>query len=339
MLIRPVTHNDHDAVLSLADAAGIGMTSLPANGDVLAEKIDKAVKSFARDERIMGQEIYLFVLENPETGEVAGTTGIKAHVGLNQPFYSYKLTTITQQSKELDIFSKHALLQVTNDLTGASEISSLFLLPQYRRDRLGRLLSLCRFLFIAAFPDFFSDTIIAELRGYHDPVGNSPFYDSIARHFFEMEFPKADYINATQGNQFINDLMPKYPIYVDLLPKQAQNVIGEPHPNSAPAKAMLEKQGFRWQGYIDVFDGGPTLQVDKSLLKAVEASKRAIVGTIEDQLECTKSVVSNERFADFRSTGGRLQENPDGTVTIQSNAARYLNVSVGDPIRYIPQSL
>lgn len=338
MFIRPVTFDDHEAVLSLAKAAGIGMTSLPAHSDVLKEKIEKAIKSFARDPSVAGNEIYLFVMENAVTHDVVGTCGIKAHVGLNQPFYSYKVTTITQQSRELDIFSKHTLLQVTNDLTGASEISSLFLLPEYRRDRLGRLLSLCRFLFIAAFSDCFAEQVISEMRGFNDPSGNSPFYNSIARHFFEIDFAKADYVNATQGNQFINDLMPKYPIYVSLLPQEAQRVIGEPHPNSVAAKAMLEKQGFRWNGYIDIFDGGPTLQADKSLLKAVAESRVVKVAKIDDAIDSDKYIMSNDRFDAFRSTASRMQLNENDEACISPRTARYLNIDIGNNIRFIPHT-
>ena len=337
MYIRPVTENDHDAVLKLAETAGFGMTSLPADEDVLHAKIDRAVKSFAGDAKWKDQEVFLFVMVDPETNQVVGTTGIKAHVGLNQPFYSYKLTTITQQCKELDIFSKHEILQVTNDLTGASEIGSLFLMPEYRRDRLGRLLSLFRFLFMADFPNYFADTVIAEMRGISDRKGASPFYDSLAKHFFEMEFYKADYINATKGNEFINDLMPKYPIYTSLLPPAAQDVIGQAHPHSVPAKAMLEKEGFRFQGYIDIFDGGPTMMVDKGLIKTSNESQTATIESIEDTIEGPKYMISNQAFADCRSCADRIQPSNDGSsVAISAKTAEWLSVQVGDTIRFAP---
>ncbi|MCI5050038.1 MAG: arginine N-succinyltransferase [Rickettsiales bacterium] len=337
MYIRPICSDDHAAVLELAEAAGIGMTSLPANADVLSKKIERAEKSFAKDPDISGHEVFLFVMVDDNTNQVVGTTGIKAHIGLNQPFYSYKLTTITQHSSELDIFSKHALLQVTNDLTDSSEISSLFLKADYRRDQLGRLLSLCRFLFMAAYKDYFSDTVIAELRGFHDPTGLSPFYNSIAKHFFEMEFPEADYMNATKGNQFISDLMPRNPIYVSLLPKEAQHIIGQPHPNSMPAKAMLEKQGFRWNGYVDIFDGGPTLQADINFLKPVQRSKCLNVSDITaDVDQHTKYLISNDRFADFRCTADFISISGDN-ISITPSTAEQLKVGSGDTVRILPQ--
>ncbi len=332
MLIRPVKKDDLDIVLTLAEAAGFGMTSLPADHEVLAEKLDKAIASF--EGKQAGQETFFFVMEDITGGEIVGTTGIKAHVGLNQPFYSYKLTTISQQCKELDHFSTHRMLQVTNDLTGCSEIGSLFLLPHYRRDRLGRLLSLCRFLFIAAHDALFADKIIAEMRGVSDMQGRSPFYDSIAHPFFDMEFREADYLNATQGNQFIADLMPKYPIYVELLPKAAQDVISQPHPNSVPARAMLEREGFRWNGYVDIFDGGPTLEADKALLKTANDSVTATITEIGDVQDQTKYMLANDRLAEFRCCAGRMKQLEDGQIMISDKAADLLGLAVGDRLRY-----
>ena len=336
MFLRPATLNDQDAVLALAGQAGFGMTSLPPDVEVLRTKIESSVASFAGKYEKPGQESFFFVLEDSETGHIAGTCGIKARIGLSQPFYSYKVNTITQASVHLEIFSKHELLQVTNDLTGSTEVGSLFLDPNYRRDRMGKLMSLSRFMFIAAFPNYFAETVIAEMRGVQDSEGHSPFYSALARHFFDMPFAKADYINATQGNQFINDLVPKYPIYVDLLPKSAQRVVGQVHVGSEPAKAMLERQGFKFTGYVDIFDGGATLVAERDAIGVVRESKHAIIGTIAELPEATpKFMVSNDQFADFRCAMGRLLLNGD-RATITPRLAGRANLKPGDTIRYYP---
>lgn len=337
MRLRPARNSDHAAVLSLAKEAGFGMTSLPPDADVLAEKIEASVRSFEGRNEKRGQETFFFVLEDPEKDNlIAGTCGIKAHVGLSQPFYSYKLTTITQASQQLDVFSKHTILQVTNDLTGHTEIGSLFLSPAYRRDRIGKMLSLSRFMFMAAFGQYFDDVVLAEMRGVHDAKGNAPFYNAVARHFFQMPFAEADYINATQGNQFINDLMPKYPIYLELLPKTAQAVVGQVNPASEPAKFMLQRQGFKPSGYIDIFDAGPTLLAEREQIRTIRESEMVKVTGIQNMEEdVTKYLVSNERFADFHVTLGRMK--PDaGGMLISPKLADRLNVSVGDMIRHAP---
>lgn len=335
MFLRPARVTDHDAVLALAHQAGFGMTSLPPDPKVLEEKIAASVASFAGSYAKPGQESYFFVLEDPEKNHIAGTCGIKSRIGLTQPFYSYKLTTITQISSQLDKFSKQSLLQVTNDLTGSTEVGALFLQPAYRRDRLGKMISLARFLFIAAFRDKFAEQVIAEMRGVHDEEGLAPFYSALPRHFFDMSFTEADYINATQGNQFINDLMPKYPIYVSLLPKRAQRVIGQVNAASEPAKAMLEAQGFKYTGYVDIFDGGPTMIAERDQIHTVRASVVAPISQIIELPEETpKYAVSNDGFENFRCAAGRLLPQPDGSVAITPRLATRLQVEKGTTIRH-----
>lgn len=338
MFLRPARLDDHTAILNLAKQAGFGMTSLPPDEAVLRAKVESSVASFAGNYDKPGQESFLFVLEDAENeGHIAGTCGIKARIGLSQPFYSYKLTTITQASAQLNIFSKQKMLQVTNDLTGATEVGSLFLEPDYRRDRMGKMLSLSRFMFIALFPDYFADTVIAEMRGVHDHEGDSPFYNALPKKFFQMPFTQADYINATQGNQFINDLMPKYPVYLSLLPKSAREVVGQANAASEPAKLMLERQGFKYHGYVDIFDGGPTLQVDKQAIDIVRNAKEVRIANIRELPEGTpKYMLTNTHFADFRCAAGRLLANADGSLDITPRLAKRASVSVGDAVRYYP---
>lgn len=339
MFLRPATMDDQKAVLGLAAQAGFGMTSLPPDAAVLRAKIESSVASFDGSYEKPGQESFFFVLEDcdEQIGHIAGTCGIKARVGLSQPFYSYKLTTITQVSTQLDIFSKQTMLQVTNDLTGATEVGSLFLEPNYRRDRMGKMMSLARFMFIAAFPDKFAEQVIAEMRGVHDVDGNAPFYNALPKKFFKMPFPKADYVNATQGNQFINDLMPKYPVYLSLLPKSAQLVVGQVNAASEPAKAMLERQGFKYTGYIDIFDGGPTLIAETKQIDVVLNSKTGVIRTIEELPEATaKFMVSNDQFTSFRCAAGRVVIDAEGGLAITSRLARRANVKLGDVVRYYP---
>ena len=334
MFIRPVTLDDHKAVLELAKKAGIGMTSLPPDPEVLLNKILRSVKSFDGKPDAPHDESFLFVLEDPENGAVVGTTGVVSHVGLKRPFYSYKLLTLTQASEAVKVYARHEMLHVVNDLTGASEIGSLFLQREYRRDKLGRLLSRCRYLLMAEFPDLFAEQIIAEIRGMHDGEGNAPFYDGIARHFFQMEFQKADYINATQGNQFIQDLVPHYPIYVELLPPAAREVIGKPFTSSEPAKALLEKEGFRFQGYVDIFDAGPTMIAERSRIKTVRESKKASIVKLVDSLEGEPHILHNCRLQHCRFTSAPIAESEEG-VQITIKAAEMLQLGEGDALRYI----
>lgn len=334
MLVRPVTLSDHAEILALAHEAGIGMTSLPEDADVLKTKIENAVASFTGNAKNKGDERFLFVLEDTASKKLVGTVGIKAHVGIKQPFYSYKLSTIVQSSDVVGVYSLQRVLHMVNDYTGASEIGSLFLLPDYRRDGIGKFLSRCRYLFMAQFPEFFSDIVISEIRGVQDESGDSPFYHNLAGHFFQMEFKKADFVNATKGGQFISDLMPKYPIYVDLLDKKARDVIGVPLEASKPALRLLEAEGFRHQGYIDVFDGGPTMQAERSQIRTVRKSRLAKVTEIKELSGYMQFMLATTDLKNFRMGFGLVEESKDG-ITVAADIAQAMGIIVGDKVRFI----
>jgi arginine N-succinyltransferase len=256
------------------------------------------------------------------------------HVGLKHPFYSYKLSTIVQAAENLGVYSLQRVLHMVNDYTGATEIGSLFLLPSYRRDGIGKFLSRCRYLMLAEFPDLFSDVVISEIRGVQDKNGDSPFYKNLAQHFFQMDFKKADFINATQGSQFISDLMPKYPIYVNLLHPEAQKVIGVPLDASKPALQLLEYEGFRHQGYIDVFDGGPTMQAHRGQIRSVRESRSGALTQIKDVPSAPAYIISNTVFKDFRMAFAGALETAGG-IALNKETATALGVKAGGEVRFI----
>lgn len=331
LVVRPVAVSDHKEILELARQAGIGFTSLPPDAEVLEEKIARARASFAGAPESKGEETFLFVLEDTEKKKLVGTTGIAAHVGIKHPFYSYKLSTIVQASEELKIYSKHQMLSIVNDYTGASEVGSLFLLPEYRKDGNGKFLSRCRYLMLAQFPELFSDVVISEIRGVQDEHGESPFYKNLAQHFFQMDFKHADFTNATEGSQFISDLMPKYPIYVSLLEASARAAIGQPLEASRPAKAMLEKEGFRHQGYVDIFDAGPTMQAERRQIRTVRKSRKAKIARLNHVSARMEYIVSNTALERLRILRAGLEETGGGVV-IGPEAAEALGVKAGDDV-------
>lgn len=337
MFIRPVTLNDHDALLALAQKAGYGMTSLPQDAGVLEAKIIYSEQSFAGKPPRPQEERFLLVMEDETTGEIVGSTGVKSHVGLSSPFYSYKLSTIVQANTEMDIYSRNRVLHMVNDYTGVSEIGSLFLRESYRKDGNGKCLSRCRFLMMAEFVDIFDGLVIAEMRGVHDEQGHSPFYANLAKHFFNMPFQQADYINATKGGQFIADLMPKYPIYEALLAPEAQQAIGVVNNASKPALRLLEREGFRYAGYLDIFDGGPTVQAERKRISTVARSRSLPVTQISDVADdATRYVAMTTELSRLRIAQCPLQLIDDEMgIVISPQHAEMLGVQRGQHLRIV----
>ncbi|WP_066488757.1 arginine N-succinyltransferase, partial [Sphingomonas sp. CCH9-F2] len=258
-VVRAAHDGDLPHLYEMAKLTGGGFTNLPADRSALTAKLARSHAAFARDDNDLADEQFVLMLENVDNREVRGTCQLITHVGQKHPFYSYRIGTLTQHSRELDRTFRAEMLSLTTDLEGASEVGGLFLHPGERAGGLGLLLARSRYLFIRRHRARFADRVLAELRGVIDEAGGSPFWDGLAGRFFGMNFQQADEFNAINGHQFIADLMPKHPIYTAMLSDTARAAIGLPHPSGRAAMRMLENEGFAFENYIDIFDGGPTM--------------------------------------------------------------------------------
>jgi arginine N-succinyltransferase len=329
-VIRAAAAADLQALYEMAKLTGGGFTNLPADRNSLAAKLERSGAAFARDDGVLADDLFVLVLEDAASGEVRGTCQIFSQVGLRWPFYSYRLHALTQYSRELDRTVHAELLSLCTDLERSTEVGGLFLHPAARAGGLGLLLARSRYLFIAAHRPRFSERILAELRGIIDERGGSPFWDAIGGKFFGMSFQDADEFNATHGNQFIADLMPKHPVYVAMLPDSARRVIGLPHPSGRAAMRMLENEGFAYEGYVDIFDGGPTMTARTDNVASVrDAVAAKVTGTTLDAGE--KVLLATGALADFRCCYGLRKIGSDG-IAIDPNSAALLGLGEGDEV-------
>ncbi|MBY6187200.1 arginine N-succinyltransferase [Marinobacter hydrocarbonoclasticus] len=336
LLIRPIRESDYLALLTIAKESGHGFTSLPVDETLLKKKIARSIASFHKTVETPGDEGYLMVLEDVASGEVVGTCALEAAVGSQDAFYHYRLGTDVHVSDKLGIRREVQTLTLCNDYTGASELCTLFLRDAWRRDNIGRMLSRSRFLMLAAFPKRFGDTVIAEMRGVSDEQGNSPFWQWLEDHFFGIDFPTADYLTGIGDKVFVAELMPRNPIYVNLLSPAAQAVVGEVHANTRPALSLLEAEGFRCRGYVDIFDAGPTVECARDQIRSVRATRKLSV-VIDDLAEGEEGILSNGRMPDYRVLRSVVDVNEErGEVRISTAAAKALMVKAGDPLWYLP---
>ena len=328
--VRPARSGDLPAVLELAHLTGGGFTNLPADAASLARRIAWSDASFARDEAAPHNELYLLLLEEVATGRIGGTGMVFSRIGAEWPFYSYKISTLTQTSKELDRTLRIQFLSLTSDFDGASEVGGLFLHPDLRTGGLGRLLARARYLFIAQHRTRFGDRLIAELRGVMDAGGNSPFWDALGRKFFGISFPEADKFNAVNGNQFIADLMPRHPIYTDLLSDAARAAIGQPHGSGRAALAMLLAEGFAFDNYVDIFDGGPTVSARIADLKTVKAARESEIVALADAVDAPLQLIATGNLTGFQAFTA-----PVADGRIPATIAGPLGIGPGTRIRHV----
>lgn len=337
MRIRPIAEGDLAELQALARETGVGFTSLPDNSDFLADKIAATEAAFA-ERRPVDQRNYFFVLEDENTGALAGCCAIEGQVGREVPFYHYRLGTLAHSSVQLDLHRTIDTLFLSSDHTGDAEVASLFLRPEYRgRERNGVLLSQVRWLFMAEFRDRFPDKVIAEMRGRFDERGKSPFWECLGSHFFPLDFDEADRLTGLGQKSFIGELMPKFPIYTPFLSEAARACIGQVHEQTRPALAMLKKEGLRWEGYIDIFDGGPTVEAYVDDVRAVRASRRARVAIAhgETSAERPRWLAATTDMARFRAAWVSRGPDAEGVVTLSEAEACRLEISAGDTLRIL----
>ena len=313
------------------------MTTLKPDRKMLGDRVAVAVASFAQTIP-PEQRDYMFVMEDTSNGRLAGICAIKGAVGLDEPFYNYRIGTLVHSSRELDVFTRMETLYLSNDLTGATELCSLFLHPDYRSGNNGKWLSKSRFLFIAQFPHLFTEKLIAEMRGYQGEDGTSPFYEGLGRHFFKMDFNHVDDLTALGKKAFIAELMPRQPMYVAYLPDEAQAVIGKVHRSTAPARKLLEQEGMHFEGYVDIFDAGPVLQARVSELRAMRESTLATADAATVSGDTEPLLISNTVLQDFRMI--LTSANPvAGKIGLSASELELLHCHSGDSIRTLPLSV
>ncbi|MGX9416921.1 arginine N-succinyltransferase [Vibrio sp. WJH972] len=340
MFIRPIEKQDTQTLLQMAEVTGTGFTSLPHDEKHITNRIDRMLATQQGTAPLCDQG-YLFVLEDSETGEMVGVSAIEVAIGLGDPWYTFHIGTQVHASKDLGIYRKMKKLSLSNDHTGHSELCTLFLNPDYRKNKNGHLLSKCRFLFIAAFKELFSNKLFAEMRGYTDEQGNSPLWEGLGKHFFNLSFDEVDYQTGIGNKSFIAELMPKHAIYIDFLSEAAQQVIGEVHTNTIPARKILESEGLRHEGYVDIFDGGPTLEAYTDDLRIVRKSELRRVSIVANESSDTLSpgkqtlLIGNEQYLTFRAIIGEPAID-DEYIYLTSEQADVLNVSNQDSIRVVP---
>ena len=331
--IRAATERDLQYLYEMAKLTGGGFTNLPPDRRALATKVERSSVAFARDEDTITDELFVLVLEQVESGEVRGTCQLFTQVGQRHPFYSYRLGTLTQHSEHLKRTFRAEMLALTTDLEGSCEVGGLFLHPGERAGGLGLLLARSRYLFIRAHRPRFADRILAELRGVIDEAGGSPFWDGLAGRFFGMNFQDADQFNAINGHQFIADLMPKHPIYTAMLSETARAAIGLPHPSGRAAMRMLENEGFHYENYVDIFDGGPTMTTRTDRVRSIADARESAIVAIDDD-GGVEALVATGRLAGFRCAYGRVRPVGDGIV-LSSDCAAALGVGEDDVVLHV----
>jgi arginine N-succinyltransferase len=331
LVVRAARSADHDAFVELAAAAGPGFTSLALEDEALNEKLQRSERAFEGRFDDPSDCVYQLMLEDSESGQVLGTSAVKAMVGVKKPYFDFKIFTFAQSSKEgARRFDMDAMMLV-NDFAGSTEVGSLFVRDGLRGTGAGRLTAQSRYMLVGADRSRFGKRILSELRGVVDEHGDSIFFEHVTRPFFRMTFEEADRLSASTDNQFILDLMPNHLIYLDLLPKGVREVIGQTHPHGAGALKLLMSEGFRYERYVDIFDGGPLVSCGMDEVATLRDSRLMTVAG-ESAGERVRALVSNDRLADFRCVQAEIGLG-EQDAALDAETRRALDVTSGETVR------
>jgi arginine N-succinyltransferase len=272
-VVRPVTLSDIAALETLAAVTMPGVHTLPKTREKIATSVERSIASFAAHVDIPSEESYLFVLENQDTREIVGTAAIFASAGSNGTYFSFRNDVIQQVSRDLNISHSVHALTLCSELTAYSQLSGFYVRARESAGIEAALLSRARLLFAVLAPHRFGDRFFVPLAGVTDANGSSPFWDALGRKFFKMDFLDAEkVIGGARNRTLIVELMPHYPVYVPLLPGDAQAAMGQIHPDGELAFNLMTEEGFEADDYIDIFDGGPILQAHKNSLRSFTGS-------------------------------------------------------------------
>ncbi len=336
LVLRPVRESDHPRLVELAGATGGGLTTLPPNAEFLEERIDASLRAFHPRVRRPGGEFYLFALEDSASGEVVGVSGIASRVGGFEPWYSYEIRRERLVHRPLKIEREIPTLHLRKEHRGPSEICSLFLRPDRRRGGAGRLLSLGRFAFLASFRKRFTDVVLAEMRGYIDQTGRSPFWEAVGRHFYPFDFYRADILSGLGDKEFIADLNPRHPIYLPLLAPEVQAVVGRVHHDTEPALALLLAEGFRHLEEVDIFDAGPLLEAKAAEIRTLRTGRTTRLRSAAIPAPDGPPLLLANGALDFRAVAGPAVFHDDGSASIDAATASALQLDAGDTLWSAP---
>lgn len=332
-VVRPVRKEDLGQLMDLSAMARAGLTTFPHNKRILKGRIDDSVHAFQKGATRPDGETYLFVMEDLVLRRIVGTCAIVAKIGGYHPSYTYQIKTQTRQSRSLGVKNQISYLELKKEYNGPTEIGTLFLNPHVRAKGLGRMLSLSRFLFLAQHSKLFERFVIAELRGLLDNKDCSPFWNAVGRHFFKVEFKKAD-LMSMEDKTFIAELVPRHPIYIPLLPESVRNSIGAVHKNTEPARSLLEQENFKFINEIDIFEAGPVVGCRLNSIRTVKQSRVLKVHKIVSRInQKTEYMVARVGSVDeFRVTKGFLRM-PKSGLEISIETAQALGIQTGDKVR------
>ncbi|MEA3252810.1 MAG: arginine N-succinyltransferase [Pseudomonadota bacterium] len=341
LVVRPAKPADLPGLERLAGSATPRLTNLPTHRDRLEERITRSQRSLSREVDFPGDESYTFVLEDLERREVVGTATIRAHAGAHEAYYTYRQETLIHASQQLNVRREVQTLSLSHEVSDASLLCALSLDARYKGTSAESLLRRSRLMFIAQYPERFAEILAIAFPGYLDDDGESPFWNSVGRHFFVRGYQEMNHLAGVRSKSFIAEVMPQFPLYLPLLTPAARAAIGQEHPAHEAALGEMLAEGFSRSRHVDIFDAGPLIKADRERLATFRHSTWHPVrirpaGTLPD---AEPALIANQKLGGFRCVVARYALSPTGQLMLSPEHAAVLGVEEGRAVLATPLAL
>lgn len=298
LLIRPANSSDVEDFHELARLAGAGFTSLPANEEILSERLAATERAFLGLPGVL-----MLALEDRRSMTVIGCAAVKPGGKTRPDFLNFQVSNDGQH------------LIPTSQYDDMTEVGSLLLHPHYRAYGVGPWLARSRYLLIAAAPDRFGDRIFSELRGVVNEDDRSPFYDGVCARYFDCSFADADELCAHGLQADLNTLLPKEQIPLAGVCSDARGAMGKPHRAGRRALDYLEREGFSFEGVIDLLDGGPAVVAKTRGIRTIKSTMMLPLRTgLVDGQEGLPAYLSVGDGLDFRCSSAAVVREDDALL-------------------------
>ena len=321
-LFRPITQSDAPALLSLVQQSSGGLSSLQPRLAFLKDYIATSEKSFSGEMTLEEPHKYLLGLFQARTDRLIGCAAVKTQIGKDSPFINF----------DIKGDGPDQCIQASSRFTGATEVGSLFLHPDFRADGLGRYLAKVRYLLMASEPWRFGDNVIAELRGMCGAEG-SPLYDHLFEYKLEKSFLEADAEYYDRNPDALGDIVPIGCIETCNMPLAVRASLGQPHPSGIGAMRLLQREGFIFSGTIDLFDAGPIMSVHRDTIRTIMQAKMAQVSPSPSGSQGLPTLIASGKVSDFRAILTPATQSENGLLVLPE-ALHALGTEMGGEVRY-----
>ena len=183
-------------------------------------------------------------------------------LGMRLPRYHFRLGRVVHAAAELDLFRVQTTLLLGNDHTGRAELTGLRWAAGLTGDGLtsavGELIVAAQALLRDRAADF-GDALVAELPGWVDEAGRSPFWQALGARFYTGDPAEAQARLGPDWRSHLAALLPRQTVYLSFLGPEAEARVLEVPATWTPVRAALTAAGFHPPEHARIDDGGPVL--------------------------------------------------------------------------------